>query len=83
MNICPCCKTSHDSTACPTPSAKGLDEMSCSPSELHRMGYVLAAAVLQSDLCCDLDDEERAALDYFIEANAKDLPPANQTENKS
>jgi len=47
------------------------------------MGYVLAAAVLQSDLCCDLDDEERAALDYFIEANAKDLPPANQTENKS
>ena len=31
MNICPCCKTSHDSTACPTPSGKGLDAMPCSP----------------------------------------------------
>ena len=30
MSICPCCKTSHDSTACPTPSGKGLDAMPCS-----------------------------------------------------
>ena len=30
MNICPCCKTTHDSTACPTPSGEGLDATSCS-----------------------------------------------------
>ncbi len=24
MNICPCCKTSHDSTACPTPEPQGV-----------------------------------------------------------
>lgn len=24
MNICPCCKTSHDSTACPTPETQGV-----------------------------------------------------------
>ena len=32
MNICPCCKTWHDSTACPTPSVEGLGEMNCSGS---------------------------------------------------
>jgi hypothetical protein len=30
MNVCPCCKTTHDSTACPTREGKGLDAMSCS-----------------------------------------------------
>ena len=36
MNICPCCKTSHDSTACPTPSAEGLGAMNCSAENLQR-----------------------------------------------
>ena len=30
MNICPCCKTSHDTTACPPPSGEGLGAMICS-----------------------------------------------------
>ena len=36
MNICPCCKTSHDSTACPTPSGKGLDETPSSRLRIPR-----------------------------------------------
>jgi len=31
MNVCPNCKQSHDSTACPTPSGAGLGAMPCSP----------------------------------------------------
>ena len=30
MNVCLCCKTSHDSTACPQPSGEGLGSSFCS-----------------------------------------------------
>ena len=30
MNVCPNCKQSHDSTACPTTSGEGLGAMPCS-----------------------------------------------------
>jgi hypothetical protein len=32
MNVCSCCKTSHDSTACPPPSGEGLGVMDCCAS---------------------------------------------------
>tara|TARA_R110002153_G_scaffold112027_1_gene253872 strand:+ start:179 stop:724 length:546 start_codon:yes stop_codon:yes gene_type:complete len=34
MNICPCFKTAHDSTACPTPSVEGLGAINCSAEAL-------------------------------------------------